>query len=178
MNKNLTKRIIQFLEVETNYALLLRGGYGVGKTHYLKNIFFQKARNTLVPNSSNGENYQPVLISLFGIRSVEEIQEQLFLELFPTLKNKGVKINPDNRIILKKIFYTLDIDQYIKTRCFRHYDVFNINKLIICFDDINRKSEGFKIHEFFGFINNILENSNIKVILIANEDELIRVEDT
>ncbi|HEX8269077.1 MAG TPA: P-loop NTPase fold protein [Flavobacterium sp.] len=45
-------------------------------------------------------------------------------------------------------------------------------KILLCIDDIDRKSPNLNIKEFFGFINNLVENHDAKVLLIANESEL------
>jgi hypothetical protein len=172
MTEDLTKRITQFLEIETNYAVIISGDYGIGKTYYFKNKLFPIVRETLVPNSINKEKYYPILISLFGIKSVEEIQKHIFLELFPLLKNKGVKIASDIGKSLIKVFSGLDIEQYLNDADSSSSDVINYNKLLLCFDDIDRKSNDLQIKELFGFINNLVENSNTKVIIIANEDKL------
>lgn len=172
MTEDLTKRITQFLEIDTNYAVIISGDYGIGKTYYFKNKLFPIVRKTLVPNTVNEEKYRPILISLFGIRSVEEIQKQIFLELFPLLKNKGVKIAADIGKSLIKVFSGLDIEQYVNDADTSSADIINYNKLLLCFDDIDRKSDDLQIKELFGFINNLVENSNTKVIIIANEDEL------
>jgi len=176
MTEDLTKRITQYLEIDTNYAVIISGDYGIGKTFYFKNKLFPLVRNINVPNSENEEKYRPILISLFGIKSVEEIQKQIFLELFPLLKNKGVKIASDIGKSLLKVFSGVDIEQYVNDADTSTSDIINYNKLLLCFDDIDRKSDDLQIKELFGFINNLVENSNTKVIIIANEDVLRKEE--
>ncbi len=176
MTEDLTKRISQFLEIDTNYAVIISGDYGIGKTFYFKNKLFPLVRNINVPNSENEEKYRPILISLFGIKSVAEIQKQIFLELFPLLKNKGVKIASDIGKSLLKVFSGIDIEQYVNDADTSTPDIINYNKLLLCFDDIDRKSDDLQIKELFGFINNLVENSNTKVIIIANEDVLRKEE--
>ena len=209
MTENFTQRIKRFLDTDTNYALLIKGRNGVGKTYYIKNQLFPKVHKTVVTASIIDENYYPVLISLFGIRSVEELQEQLFLELLPLLKNKSVKTTPDIGMILTKMFCKIDIEQLINqeqlllelSQPFKNKSIklipalrifftkmfyknrdsspdkgINIKKILFCFDDINRKSDALQSKELFGFINNILEDKNIKLILIENEDELAKVD--
>ena len=129
MTEDLTKRITQFLEIDTNYAVIISGDYGIGKTFYFKNKLFPLVRNINVPNSENEEKYRPILISLFGIKSVEEIQKQIFLELFPLLKNKGVKIASDIGKSLLKVFSGVDIEQYVNDADTSTSDIINYNKL-------------------------------------------------
>jgi len=37
MNDEITYRIEQYPELDTNYAIIINGDYGIGKTHYIKN---------------------------------------------------------------------------------------------------------------------------------------------
>ncbi|WGH76505.1 hypothetical protein P8625_04920 [Tenacibaculum tangerinum] len=92
MNEEITDRIEQYLELDTNYAIIINGDYGIGKTHYIKNQLFPKIAKLKIPNSEKDETYIPILISLFGAKSIEDIQNQIFVELYPILKKRGIKI--------------------------------------------------------------------------------------
>ena len=50
----------------------------------------------------------------------------------------------------------------------------NYENIILCFDDIDRKSSNLNLAEVYGFINDLVENKRAKVILIANEDTLMQ----
>lgn len=91
MNEEITNRIEQYLDLDTNYAIIINGDYGIGKTHYIKNQLFPKIAKLKIPHSENEETYIPVLISLFGAKSIEDIQNQIFVELYPILKKKRSK---------------------------------------------------------------------------------------
>src|SRR5699024_2908465 len=99
MSEELTKRIEQYLKIDSDYAIIINGDYGVGKTYYIKNSLFPKVRKVEVTIKENQEDdneepetYTPILISLFGTSAIEEIQNKIFLELNPVLKNKTTKI--------------------------------------------------------------------------------------
>ena len=81
MNEEITYRIKQYLELDTNYAIIINGDYGIGKTHYIKNYLFPKIAELKIVNSEKDEVYIPILISLFGAKSIEDIQNQIFVEL-------------------------------------------------------------------------------------------------
>ncbi|KAA6331783.1 hypothetical protein EZS27_019647 [termite gut metagenome] len=172
MDKKITNRIKQYLQIETNYAIIINGDYGIGKTYYIKNKLFPEVRDVEVPNSSKKEKYIPVLISLFGAKSIESIQDNFFFELYPILKKKAVKFlaGLGNRTLkyftdseLKDVFSDVGTDSETLT---------NYGKILLCIDDVDRISEDLSIKDVFGFINNLVENLNAKVIIIANEDEL------
>lgn len=88
MDKEITNRIKQYLQIETNYAIIISGDYGIGKTYYIKNKLFPEVKKINIPNSSKEEKFIPILISLFGAKSIESIQDAIFFELYTIFKKK------------------------------------------------------------------------------------------
>lgn len=169
MNNELTSRIEQYLSLDTNYAVIINGNYGIGKTFYVKNFLFPRVKN--IPNSNTETSFKPILISLFGARSIEDIQNQIFLELYPILKTKGAKlISGLGGGVLK--YFGSDLKDLLKNSGAESSDLIDYKNILLCIDDIDRKSEELSIKEVFGYINNLVENMEAKVLLIANEDEL------
>jgi Cdc6-like AAA superfamily ATPase len=80
-----------YLKMSTNYALLITGEWGIGKTYYFKKVLSERISKTPVFND-NRKKYKPILISLFGLKSIEEIQLQIFLCLYPLLKGTKFKL--------------------------------------------------------------------------------------
>jgi len=172
MNEQLTERIEEYLQLETNYAIILNGDYGIGKTHYIKNELFPRIKELKVLNSKKDETYIPVLISLFGVNSIDEIQNQIFIELYPILKNRGVKIFTGLGKSIYKFLSGSEFQELLSDTNTSSSDLIDFSKILLCIDDIDRKSPSLDIKEFFGFVNNLVENQNAKILLIANEEEL------
>lgn len=171
MNEDITERIEQYLYLDTNYAIIINGDYGIGKTYYIKNDLFPRVRKLDIPNSEKEEKFLPILISLFGAKSIEEIQNQIFLELYPILKSKGVKIAAGlTNSVLK--YFGNDLKDFLAETGASGNNLNDYSKILICIDDIDRKSKELDLKEVFGFVNNLVENFGVKIILIANEDEL------
>lgn len=171
MNEDITERIKQYLYLDTNYAIIINGDYGIGKTHYIKNDLFPKVKELVVPNSEKDEKFLPISISLFGAKSIEDIQNQIFLELYPILKSKGVKITAGlTNSVLK--FFGNDLKDILAETGASGNNLGDYSKILICIDDIDRKAKELDLKEVFGFVNNLVENFGAKIILIANEDEL------
>jgi hypothetical protein len=180
MKIHLTEVIKKYLEIETNYAVIIDGQYGVGKTYFYKNILRKEIKEISLPKDNN-KKYEPIYISLFGYKSIEEIQTAVFLELYPILKTKGVKLGAG---IAKSIIRGIatvknigNVDDYINDLAPNSKDWLNFDELVICFDDIDRKSESLRIEELFGFISLLVENQGAKVILIANNEKLKKDKD-
>ena len=163
-----------YLEQNTNYALLLTGGWGEGKTYYLKNHFF---------NSIEDTGYHPVLVSLFGVRTIDGIKDRIIAELYPILGNKYLKTT---KTILKTVVKSADITKLFGEGIFaslidevsqgkkelkaQHREYLQMDKLLVCFDDLERASpEMLTNSEILGYINSMVEGNNIKVIIVANE---------
>ena len=179
MNDNLIEIIKQYLKIETNYAVIINGGYGIGKTFFFKNSLSQSIKEISIPRDEQ-KKYLPIHISLFGINSVEEVQTQIFFALFPILKNKGLKLAAGiGKSIIRGIAQINklgDIDKYIADIDVSANDWINYDEIVLCFDDLDRKSDSLKIKEILGFINTLVENYGAKIIIIANEKTLLNDE--
>ena len=175
MNNHYIEIIKQYLTIETNYAVIIRGNYGIGKTHFYKKTLIPIIREVPVPLVEN-KSYSPLYISLFGVNSIEDIQLKVLFELYPILKNKKLQLT--GSIVgaltrglaqfaglgdLYKSIADIDID---KT------DFFNFRQVVLCFDDFDRKSGSLNADDLLGFINTFVEDLGVKIILIANEDKL------
>lgn len=57
------------MEQDTEYAILIVGDWGCGKTFYWKN----NISKMLMKLNGNGNKYRPIYISLFGLTNVNEI---------------------------------------------------------------------------------------------------------
>lgn len=170
MNENLTLRILEYLNQKTNYAVIITGKYGIGKTYYLENLLFPEIRKIIIEKTKK-EKFKTIKISLFGVSTIEEIEKLIFFEAYPILKNKGVQIFSG---ILKGAakYVSVDLEEVLKDSGLTPSEINEYENFVICFDDIDRKSPHLDLSEVYGFINNLVENKSAKVILIANEDTL------
>lgn len=177
MNIDQTEIIIQYLNIETNYAVIINGEYGVGKTHFYKNVLVPRIKETSLLKDDR-KKYTPVHISLFGFQSLEDVQTAIFVELYPILKNRGLKLAAGiGKSIIRgvaQIYKAGDIDKYIDDINQDTGDWLKYEELVICFDDLDRKSENLDIRDVFGFINSLVENQGAKILIIANEGQLIK----
>lgn len=183
--KNLKPLLVNYLSKDTDYAIQIVGRWGSGKTYYYKN-HLEPLINTTAIHNDNERKYKTVYISLFGLKSIEDIstkivaefyQSKLFNSYFRNEKTKK-KINITNGI-LKIAFrgfisfnklgstneHLTDIKDIAK-------DVLNTDELLICFDDLERKDSSLKLTDAIGYINSLVDEK-VKVLIIANEDLLL-----
>lgn len=145
-------------ENTTSFAVLLKGKWGCGKTHFIKNYIGTK------------NNF--LHISLYGLSSFVEIKEKIIIELLPLITSKHSKTAGNifrtlkNLPVIKK-WIPADSDDLI-------IDIFLKEKngrQVLIFDDIERCD--IKIDKLLGYINHLVEFQGQKVVIIANEEAIL-----
>lgn len=163
-----------------NQAVLLNGEWGCGKTYFVK--------EKLIPKIDK-EKYQIFQISLYGVSSIEKIQDMIYGKwIKKTVGDKTVKLGPIGDALTKEIeMLGKSAVQFVENKIGTDGSALeaakgilenNIGKNktpILIFDDIERCQTD--IIELMGFLNNLSENNGYRLILVANEQEINRDED-
>ncbi len=118
-------------------------------------------------------------VSLYGVSKYSEIEESLFEQLDPIFSYKG-------RVLVGKILkgalkatFKIDFNHDGKDDGTLNFSIPDINipeKFndsnfdLLIFDDLERCS--IKIENILGYINSFVESQDLKVVIIANEDEI------
>lgn len=173
INKHIVGNLDYYLSLPSpEYAFLLCGEWGVGKTHFIDEYIEKKSSKDL----------RLIKISLFGLKNTTEINSNIFQKLHPVLGSKGAKLAGN---IIKGAFsmgVKLDLnsdgdsESMLNTKLdkLNFLDLFSDKKtkeIVLVFDDLERSK--ISTVEVLGFINELVEVSQVKVILIANEKVLI-----
>lgn len=157
------KRILEDTNRIKNNTIctLIDGDWGIGKTHLIKNDFEQD------------EQYEVIYVSAFGKNAVKEIENTLLINLIPGFKDVkdfggfSKLLGNFAKDIVDK-FAGVNIENYLNS--FSIEDIKNnkkdSNKKIICFDDIERKSDSINMKDMLGLIERA--SINFDVVLIAN----------
>ena len=164
---NIINVVKDYLTRETNNALLITGEWGVGKTYFFNNIL-SKEIEKVSTKENESVKYKPIRVSLSGVISIDDIERRIVAELYPSL-NKGLKWGKG---IFKFLLSTPKIKEYIPEISNSDLIDSETDNLVICFDDLERKSKTFPIDSLIGYINNLTENSNLKIIIIGNTDKI------
>jgi hypothetical protein len=175
MNTDQVDIVLNYLATETSHALVICGDYGVGKTYFFKNVLVPKIKETAVSRKNETKKFTPIHISLFGYKSLEDIQLAIFLELVPILKNKSLATGIVKSIArgMTSVLLRADIDKFIGDIVSNSENAVNYDEIVICFDDLDRKSNALDLNDVFGFINSLVESQRAKILIIVNEDQLL-----
>ena len=156
------------------YAILIEGEWGCGKTYFVENRLTQEINNLEKNRGKRKIKY----ISLYGCKSIDEIKEAMAWtfaeEASKFSENKG-KISQEK---VESILSTSkSIISRIREKILPDVSITNIianwimlKNYIFIFDDLERCD--CPINEVFGFINGLVEHEETKVILVANEKEI------
>ena len=164
-----------------NYAVMIDGEWGSGKTYFIKNILMEKIEQDTISNSSNNEKIKKIIyISLYGINSTDDISNSIYLSIINESVDSNEKSKKarsfvnENRVA--RVISRIGID-FLKNKGVDYKqcldiigEAFYINNYVFVFDDLERCN--CDINEVLGYINNLVEHDGIKVILVANESEI------
>lgn len=158
----------------TDYAVMINGEWGSGKTHFWNNKLRQRIEAI---RNKDGQLYKTIYISLYGINSLEEISKKIFLETNP-LMSKALKKFTDSsagNYLPEYVKTGVDIANLYgviqPTNTQQDFSkLFSTSDKVLCFDDLERAN--IDIVDILGYINNFVEHDGIKTILICNEKEL------
>jgi hypothetical protein len=154
------QHISQFLDYYINlsnpqYAVLLKGKWGSGKTHFINEYKDKLEKST--------QRY--IYVSLYGVTNYDEIETKFLQSSNPEMFN-------EKTIFAGKLANAF-INENIKKslgQIKKSLSSLNAKGNILIFDDLERCS--INIIDLLGYINNFVEHQSYKVILIANEKEL------
>lgn len=156
-----------YSDVNSQYAILLNGEWGCGKTYFVKNK---------IPAEINDSVY----VSLYGLSNTSDISKKILYSIM----NKNMKINKKikkgGKILgagyrsfssaISSIFKIPlpDAKSIDATELMSNF--IDVSKKLIIFDDLERVN--IPINEVLGFINDYVEHKNVKCIIVANENEI------
>lgn len=171
-NEHVSQYLDYYLGMESSpeFAILLKGEWGVGKTWYLRKYLEER-------------HVDHLYISLNGVSTSTEIEDQFYRELHPVLASKQMKFVSKLVKGLLKTTIHLDLDADKKPDLnvgsslpdINLPDFLNnLNNKLLVFDDLERCS--MPVPNILGYINQFVEGNGLKVIILANEEEIIRSE--
>lgn len=153
------ERILTYIGKEkTNYAMMISGEWGTGKTHLLQNKIMPAISLASLPNSDN--KYRPVYVSLSGISTTERLKELMF---------ESINLKPQKKETQLE-FEIAQFDNQKSENDFKPKSLIPEN-IVFCFDDLERAHPPF-IEELFSYINTYIEHSGNKVLFVADKKKL------
>jgi hypothetical protein len=184
MNEDIIRFLNEYAKLPSpQYAVLLRGKWGCGKTYFVKNWLAEFDKSNKLPANENSIELKPIYVSLFGMREISDIKSAIDRCVNPFFYTKaGKMLKIAGRIASKIIFKTeLDIDKDGKSEtsfsgALDSLSIENDNKdevkgvKFIIFDDLERCQIPMK--QLLGFINYFVEHCDCHVVVVGEEKYL------
>lgn len=191
--EELNQIVRDYLEAQnTDYAIMINGDWGSGKSYYIKHDFFRvvtdvdykqklsetesmRAKATEVSTKVHkdqrssdhltkydAKKYYPFYVSLYGISSIEDFNRKVADGVHDWI-GKGIDIAKS--FVKDKIGLNLPFS----------VGVYIPHNAVLVFDDLERIcSDKITPVEVLGLINSYAEHHNKKVILVCNESEFYK----
>jgi len=162
----ITKEIIGYArEPQTIYAVMLTGGWGVGKTYYVEEVLKPKLEK---------EGIKVIRCSCFGVRSVKTLQKKILGAVLPLMSEDSTAGRVSNTIsdITSVLHKTVEKvpEIHLDTAVLAPEFLKRFDSLIVI-DDFERCSASI-LSDVIGYLNDLVENQGKKVLIVANEDTL------
>lgn len=154
--EHIRQSIFAFLKNKNLKVLAITGDWGVGKTHFWKNEILNN-----IPIEDKKDYYS--YVSLFNIETINDLKIKLYYESKPMLKE-------DSNI--PQLSYTDTV--YKSIEAIQKLQKIKIDNYLICFDDIERKSEKLDLKTFLGYVSELKELYDNKIVIIFNKNEMIK----
>jgi hypothetical protein len=138
------------------FAVILNGAWGIGKTYLLKR-FLEDQRKL---------GKKCVYVSLYGLDTLDEIDNALLRSIYPLLALKGTRIagrvatSIAERFGLGALVKGLDPKEILD----------RLGADLYAFDDLERCEA--PLNKVLGYINEFVEHDGCKVVIVANEAEI------
>lgn len=154
-------------------AVLIDGEWGSGKTYFIEEKLLEILNDTLSGRSV-------FYISLYGLDDFAQIMDEIYTVAFKDYFDKklgdgkgeklGKGLNLASKILSAGLkYFNIDSKELPSLS-----DIKQIKDAVIIFDDLERCN--INVNQLFGFINNLVEHNNIKVILVANQAQIGKME--
>ena len=175
MNKHVEQYLNYFLglPVSPNYAVMVTGQWGAGKTQLVRKVC----------EAFDSADLKVYYISLYGLSSTKQIDDLVFACLHPVLSNKKIKAGAKVLMSALKLTTSLNLDMnaggnkettasasvpQIDLSAFISDDE-KKSKSVFIFDDFERCLMAPK--ETLGYINYYVEHLGAKVLIISNPEK-------
>ncbi|HEB9303908.1 TPA: AAA family ATPase [Campylobacter coli] len=160
MNK--IDNIANLLNNNSKKCLAINGTWGIGKTYLWKQV--EKKLSEV------DKDKKVVYVDLFGKESYKQILEEIV-----------VSLHGDYNKITKTTFKGLEglvkgisggLINIDSDTIFSFLKKEDFNNIIVCFDNIERRSDNLSLKEILGLVNLLKEDKKCSVVMIFHEDEL------
>lgn len=174
-DKEIVEMIIEYiLDRRYNQAILIDGDWGSGKSFFIQNILIPQMINKIGDETAHKRKI--IYVSLYGVETFQQIIDEIYTSLFENFFDKRLGEGSGEAIGKGVHFISKIASAGLKYFNIESSELPNMSELkklkdsVIIFDDLERCN--IDVNQIFGFINNLTEHNDIKVIIVGNQSEI------
>lgn len=164
-------------EDKTRTAIMLTGEWGSGKTYYVENKLMPFLQKEVMNNSiKKRHKCRCIVISLYGLEELSDISKSIYMELRMKTLKKGSETLATGKLIAKTVAkgvagkFGIDLNMS-ENDLEKIYLSVDLSGILLVFEDVERSN--IELTKLFGYVNNLVEQDGVKVLLVTNEYELL-----
>lgn len=169
-SERLNKYIENYVKHDkTKSAIMLTAPWGTGKSYYIKNsLRFHLMKSKI----------DCYIVSLYGLESIFDINKSLYMEarikkIVEPIGELSTVATVGAKTLIKGVTSFKGIDVSLKESDLEKiYKSIDLKGKLIIFEDLERS--GVDIIDFLGYVNNFVEQDGVKVLIVANEEEIFK----
>lgn len=168
----ITDAVMQYVNSpSTDYAIMINGPWGCGKTHYWK----QTIEPALKKPEPGSNKRQPFYCSFYGCHSIREVAIQLLFSYLDGGRNNFATRHRREALEWARGLYGLGRQWLAKQLPFTLPEIdpallIRTDNAVLCFDDLERSH--ISIAESLGFINTFVEHRGAKAVILCHEEKI------
>lgn len=174
MNDHILEYCLDYIysDLKPEFAILIKGEWGSGKTYLIEQIK-SKLNNELIKDS------EIISLSLFGVNSIDELDEKIYQSLHPVLSSPQFKFASNLIRSAIKVGTNVDINGDgkkdislsfggIPTK--KKFSESQLKKKLLIIDDLERTKLNPSI--IFGYFSEMIISHGLKTIIIGNDSQI------
>ena len=179
-SKEIVDAVTDYVRDENaKYAILIDGAWGSGKTYLYDNYLVDAIDSIEVGKNERKHN---VYISLYGLSNVDSLAKQLLTNYLIYAKGNGNELAQKGLrplagvigVVSSALSFSIGPVSANLSNVFEKIEgCIDVKDMVICLDDLERCT--IPINEFFGFVNNLVEHCNCKVLILADEKNIGKI---
>lgn len=155
----------------TDYALMICGEWGCGKTYYVTNTLKGVIESINAPKTEN--KYICHFVSLYGIKSGADVTFRLYAAKHTTAAKIAIPIASLTKAVSGFFQRPIEVDNNDQMSRWLEQFAIKENEVFI-FDDVERIDESL-LPEVFAVFNQYVEAHHAKVLLVCNDNKMTSV---
>ncbi|NFN03477.1 hypothetical protein FDB50_01650 [Clostridium botulinum] len=167
------------LDKRYTQAALIEGDWGSGKTFFVQGKLLDELNKHV--GTETKVKKKIIYTSLYGIENLQQVMDEIYTALMESFfdekigkKGTGEAIGKGINFISKIASTSLKYFNIDTQDLPRISELKKLKNAVLIFDDLERCN--ININQIFGFINNLVEHNDIKVIIVSNQAEIGKME--